>query len=327
MHRLAFAALLFATAAYAEPTREECFPAEPDPLMGNYVGRWSANVETDPDVAAQVIPLGDGMYRINFVTKLDIRCPIVATFEAKAENGVIAFRDETIIGELRDGKIAGTRGEETTFAMTKTEKPSPTLNLAPPDGAVVLFDGTNLDAWEPAPGWEIVPGGALMVTPDGEYITSKQSFGDCRIHIEFRTPYMPAARGQARGNSGLFIQGIYEVQILDSFGLPGYYDDCGGLYKLAAAKVNATRPPLQWQTYDITYRAPRYAGGTLTENARITVVHNGNIIHNDQELWWITGWTEKDRLSPAPNAPGPIKLQGHDNYVQFRNIWVQPLAE
>ena len=163
----------------------------------------------------------------------------------------------------------------------------------------------------------------MMVTPKAKYIQSKQSFSDIDMHIEFRNSFMPKSRGQQRSNSGVFLQDAYEVQVLDSYGLEGYYDECGALYKVAAPMVNACSPPLQWQTYDIEYRAPRFDGaGNLKENARITVRHNGKLIHNDQELWWITAWTEEERLGPAPRQPGHIQLQSHGNYVQFRNIWV-----
>lgn len=111
--------------------------------------------------------------------------------------------------------------------------------------------------------------------------------------------------------------------MLDSFGLEGYYNECGGLYKVAAPLVNACLPPLEWQTYDITYRAPRYDdAGKLVENPRITVYQNGVLIQKDTEIPWITAWKEVERLAPPPKDAGPIKLQGHGNYVQYRNIWV-----
>jgi len=139
---------------------------------------------------------------------------------------------------------------------------------------------------------------------------------------------MPSARGQQRGNSGVFFQSTYEVQILDSYGLEGYYNECGALYKVAAPKVNACAPPLQWQTYDIIYRAPRHdANGKLVEFPRMTVRHNGVLIHNDQEMPWRTDWKEEGRLKPAPTEPGNIKMQAHGNYVQFRNIWAVDLAD
>ncbi len=139
------------------------------------------------------------------------------------------------------------------------------------------------------------------------------------MHLEFKLPYMPAARGQARGNSGCYLQGRYEVQILDSFGLEGKNNECGGIYEIKDPDVNMCLPPLAWQTYDIDYTAARYdASGGKTANARITVSHNGVVIHDNVELPRAT------RAAPVKEGPepGPIYLQDHGNPVRFRNIWV-----
>ena len=316
--------ILLAASACAAPTAEEVFPAEPDPLMGNYVGRWSADVEVAPNSAGQVIALGGDLYRVILVNELDMRCPKLMDIELKAKNGVIEFDQRPYSGKIDGKTFVGGRGKgDASFTMQKVERLSPTLGKSAPQGATVLFDGKNLDAWTDTKGWQILPDGTLMVTPDGEYIVSKGTWKDLEIHVEFRTPFMPRSSGQQRGNSGVFIQDVYEVQILDSFGLEGYYDECGALYRLSAPHVNACAPPLQWQTFDITYRAPRYdASGKLTENGRMTVLLNGVLVHNDQELKWITAWTEADRMMPPPKDPGHIKLQGHNNFVQFRNIWL-----
>ncbi len=126
----------------------------------------------------------------------------------------------------------------------------------------------------------------------------------------------------------MFLQDTYEVQILDSFGLEGYCNECGALYKVAAPMVNACRPPLDWQAYDIEYRAPRFDGaGNLSANPVMTVRHNGVLIHNAQEMPWLTGWKEKDRLKPPPGEALPIRLQSHHNYMQFRNIWLVELPQ
>jgi hypothetical protein len=147
---------------------------------------------------------------------------------------------------------------------------------------------------------------------------SKRTFGDHFLHIEFRTPFMPASRGQARGNSGVYVQGRYEVQVLDSFGLEGKDNECGGIYRLAAPRVNMCFPPLAWQTYDIDFVAARYdAAGKKVANARITVKHNGVTIHDNLEL---------PSATPGYKPEGPEKLglflQNHGNPVVFRNIWV-----
>jgi len=318
-------ALFLGCAAGADPV-SDAFPAQPDVLMGEYVGRWSAEEDVDPDIAARVIPLGGGKYRVVLTAKLDMRCPPKLDVEATATNGRLTIDAEGIRGECDGATFTGGRNPgKKTFTMQKVQRTSPTAGKPAPEGAIVLFDGTSLDAWHPAEGWEITPDGALMVGPKGKYIVSKQAFKDCDLHIEFRLSYMPEARGQGRSNSGVFLQDTYEVQVLDSFGLPSYYDDCGALYKVAAPMVNACYPPGAWQTYDISYRAARFApDGTVAEYPRMTVRHNGVLIHNDQEMPYLTNWKEKERLLPPPTDPGPIKMQCHGNYVQFRNIWVTP---
>lgn len=327
---LVLIATTLSSAACAQASgADKFFPAEPDPFMGDYVGRWTDDVDVDPAIAAQVIPLGNDTYRVRLVSKLDMRCPVIASVEAKVSRGRIKFESGSIRGEIRNGVITGGRTKgKTKFEMKKVTRLSPTLGAPAPENAVILFDGTNFDAWEDSKGWEVIDDGAMMVTPKGGYLTSKQDFTDLRLHIEFRNSYMPKARGQQRSNSGVFVQEIYETQVLDSYGLEEYYDECGGLYKVSAPHVNACAPPLQWQTYDIDYRAPRFdANGELTDFARITVVHNGQIIQSDQELWWITAYTEEERLKPPPTEPGPIRLQAHGNYIQYRNIWLVDLGE
>lgn len=324
---LLLAALLTANpAAGQEDDGTYPYPEATDPFTGDYAGRWSEEEDVDPEVAAQVYALGRDRYRVRMVAKLDMRCPPHLDIEVEAKDGVIEFREAGITGRIENGVFTGNRGRMKTFSMRKVTRLSPTLGAAPPEGAIVLFDGGNLDAWNNTEGWTILEGGVLEEDPTAGTLSSNQQFKDCVLHIEFRLPYMPRMRGQQRGNSGVFLQGTYEVQILDSYGLEGYNNECGALYKVAAPMVNACAPPLQWQTYDIEYRAPRYdADGNLVEVPTMTVLHNGVVIHNAQPMPWITGWKEKDRLAPAPADPGPIQLQAHNNYMQFRNIWIKPL--
>ncbi len=320
--------VLGAGAAYAQKGIEAYFPQEPDPFMGDYSGRWSAEIDVDPEVHAQVFPLGRDMYQIRIVAKLGHRAPPKAIIEAKAKGGKIEFNEQGHRGVIENGTIVG--GQSTgkaTFEMKRDVRESPTMGKQPPEGAIVLFDGDDFDAWQGTEDWVLIPG-AMMVTPKGSYLESKQLFKSVDLHVEFRTPLMATARGQARGNSGVFLQSAYEVQVLDSYGLEGYYNECGALYKLSAPRVNACAPPLQWQTYDISYTAPRYnANGKLEANGRITVFHNGILIQDDIELRWRTDWKEADRLKPPPTEPGRIRLQGHNNYVQFRNIWLVDKGE
>jgi hypothetical protein len=177
----------------------------------------------------------------------------------------------------------------------------------------VLFDGKGINRF---PKSRVTDDSLLM-----EGITSEDLFQDFTLHIEFRLPFMPEARGQARGNSGIYLQGRYEVQMLDSFGLDGKDNECGGLYKISAPRENLCFPPLTWQTYDIDFTAAKWdANGQKNANARITVKHNGVTIQDDVEL---PGDTAAAPLKEAP-TPGPIHLQNHGNPVRYRNIWVLP---
>ena len=199
----------------------------------------------------------------------------------------------------------------------KVERQSSTLNAKPPAGAVVLFDGSKeslADHWKP--GANISDDGLLM-----QGCTSLDTFGDYSMHLEFRLPYMPEARGQGRGNSGLYHQGRYETQILDSFGLEGKNNEAGGIYSIRDPDLNMCFPPLTWQTYDVDFIAARYDDdGKKVQNGRLTVRLNGVVVHQDVEL------PKSTTAAPVGEGPGdgPIYLQDHGNPVRFRNIWVLP---
>lgn len=202
---------------------------------------------------------------------------------------------------------------------------------APPpkvDGLVVLFSGKpeevaanwrkNMSAQDAA--WRVADG--AMQSGGGD-IVSKQDFSDFQLHVEFKVPYEPGSKDQGRGNSGVGLQSHYEIQVLNSYGyaVPGK-GDCGAIYSQYAPLVNACRPPGNWQTYDITFRAPRFGDdGKISEKARATVVQNGITVQNNQEINGPTGIGGDRPL----DKPGPIYLQDHSHAVQFRNIWVLPL--
>jgi hypothetical protein len=204
--------------------------------------------------------------------------------------------------------------------------PAPDARPAPAD-ATVLFDGKDLAAWRSGKGdakWELVDG-AMQVNKTGD-IQTKAEFGDCQLHVEWASPAPPKGDSQNRGNSGVFLFGRYEVQVLDSFANPTYADgQAAALYGQKPPLVNASRGPGQWQTYDIFFRAPRFAAdGALQQPARITVVHNGIVVQLDEPL---LGQTQHRAVAKyeAHGDKGPIRLQDHGDPVRFRNIWIRPL--
>ena len=201
--------------------------------------------------------------------------------------------------------------------VAKVHRSSPTLGMSPPSGSVVLFDGTDTGKLDNV---SITEDGYLQIVPGSrKEIYTKDAYRDFTLHLEFRLPYMPHARGQGRSNSGVYLQQRYETQILDSFGLEGVHNECGGLYRQREPDVNMCLPPLTWQTYDIQFRAARFDGKSdkPVQLARLTVRHNGVVIHNDYELTGKTGAGKQE----APEAL-PTKLQNHGNPVFFRNIWL-----
>lgn len=197
---------------------------------------------------------------------------------------------------------------------------------APPSDAIVLFDGSNLDAWQKRngedAGWVIQDGVMLAVTGQGP-VVSRQHFGDVQLHVEFATPSAPQGSGQGRGNSGVYLQARYEVQVLDSFENETYPDgQCGAIYGQHPPLVNASRGPGEWQTYDIVFRGARFDGaGTKTANATMTVFHNGVLI---QDHATVSGITAAAMNQEGP-GPGPVYLQDHGNPVRYRNIWLREL--
>ncbi|MCX7046217.1 MAG: DUF1080 domain-containing protein [Candidatus Sumerlaeota bacterium] len=210
---------------------------------------------------------------------------------------------------ITEGALTGKTDKGESFTLKRVIRKSPTEGLEPPAGAVVLFNGKNADAWA---------GGKM---DDRKLLSSgtkcKQAFKDMTMHIEFLLPFKPGARGQGRGNSGVYVQDRYEIQVLDSFGLKGLDNECGGIYKQSSPKVNMCFPPLQWQTYDIEFQGATFDAGKKTKNAVLTIKHNGVVIQDKLELKSSTPGGK-----PETADGGPIQLQGHGNPVYFRNIWV-----
>jgi len=208
------------------------------------------------------------------------------------------------------------------------------IQARPPADAVVLFDGKDLSNWADMKGqpskW-VVRDGYMEAVKGAGYVRTRQEFGSAQVHVEFATPSVVSGAGQGRGNSGVFLQGSYEVQVLDSHENKTYPDgQCGALYGRAVPLVNASCKPGQWQTYDIVYRRPVFdQSGKVTRKAVFTVFHNGVLIHDHVALEGGTGWIGPHAVTEyAPHADkGPLMFQDHNNPVRFRNVWIRELKD
>ena len=285
-------------------------------IQGEYAG--TVNDEGETKFCVQVIALGKGKFSgVGYQGGLpgngwDKSEPIRVE-EVEVNDGILTLETDHATALISDGVATIKADGEVIGKLRRVVRTSETLGQRPPQNAVVLFDGTSTDEWE-------LKGKPGRMTDDGlleQGTASKRKFGNHRLHIEFLLPYMPEARGQARGNSGIYLQGRYEVQMLDSFGLPGEHNECGGIYKIRKPNENMCYPPLQWQTYDIDFRAAKYDGEKKVKNAMVSVKHNGVTIHNDVEL--------PNATTASPNKegadPGFVYLQNHGNPVRYRNIW------
>ncbi|HZS07972.1 MAG TPA: DUF1080 domain-containing protein [Blastocatellia bacterium] len=229
--------------------------------------------------------------------------------------------------------VSQTTQELGPFPPPKTEPPIVTPGARPgdpPSDAIVLFDGKDLSAWKSLKDggeakWEVKDGAMVVARGTGDVVT-KQEFGDCQLHIEWATPAEVKGEGQGRGNSGVFLMGHYEVQVLDSYNNTTYFHgQAGAVYKQHAPLVNASRKPGEWQTYDIIFSKPEFdEQGKVTKRARVTVLHNGVLIQNNVEIYGET-WHDRPALYIPIGTKGPLKLQDHGNPVRYRNIWVRPL--
>lgn len=319
-----------------------------DPFMGDWQGSVSIGSQKQP-VAVYMIPLDEGRYEARFVADFRERGPYLFRLRGVIRDGQFRFLDDLPFdvgrvtgttdagvvfaaslwsGKLTDGSVQGTVAGRLTgqFELKKMQRVSPDLGKRPPEGAVVLFDGSNLDPWQTRGSggpitWKLLPGGVMEVAKGGD-IVSKEKFGDHQVHLEFRLPYMPRSFGQGRANSGVYVQSRYETQVLDSYGLEGLDNECGGFYQIRRPAVNLCFPPLQWQSYDIMFHAAkRGADGKKSANAKITVVHNGVVIHDNFELPHCT----PGAVDEKEDEPAGLLLQDHGNPVQYRNIWVKRL--
>ena len=304
-----------------EPPRAIIDPAQVDEdyrFQGEYSGTAGDKV-----IGAQVWAQGDGKFEaVAYQGGLPgdgwdgVRETVKHASGAINESkDVVAFKADNDVTAKLDGKnITVFAADNSAIAtLPRKDRISPTMGAKAPDGAVVLFSGKDNNHF---------PDG--KVTQDGlleQGATSSDKFGDCTLHVEFMLSYMPKARGQGRSNSGVYLQGRYETQVLDSFALEGKNNECGGIYSIHAPKVNMCFPPLTWQTYDIEFSAAKYdTDAKKTSNAKMTVKHNGIVIHENADVPHTT--------TAAPvkeeNTPGPLHLQNHGNPVRYRNIWLLP---
>lgn len=302
-------------ATYTSPEKAD----DDFPFQGEYAGELKTPDGNPLKVGVQVIALGKGNFRaVAYHGGLPgdgwdrEKDPSPGSVEASIKDGVVKFTGERGTGLLtKDGFEVSTPDGVKLGTLARTERKSPTLGAAPPAGAIVLFDGMNSAAFENG---RMTEDKFLM-----QGVTSKQKFGSCTLHLEFLLPYKPTARGQERGNSGCYLQGRYEVQILDSFGLSGEDNECGGIYGVKKPLQNMCLPPLVWQTYDIVFTAAAYGSdGKKTAPAKMTVRQNGVLIHENVEV------PDSTRAAPVKESPeaGPLYLQDHGNPVRYRNIWL-----
>jgi hypothetical protein len=305
--------------------------AGPDYLVqGEYDGQINS-LAGKKQLGAQVIAMGGGTFHVVYLpgglpgagwdgkTRLETKKPDgnIWNVDGKIEGGGAVFTTPyaATISVNKDGEriLAGKTDKGEAFELKRTIRLGPTQGMAPPAGATVLFDGTSLEHWV---GKGQIDERKFLVTAAGDAV-SKDKFQNFVLHVEYMVPFKPYARGQERGNSGVYLQNRYEIQVLDSFGLKGLNNESGGIYTKAAPKVNMAYPPLTWQTYDIDFQAAQFADGKKVKNAVVSLKYNGVAVHENVEINDKTGGGDAE----GP-TPGSIKLQGHGNPVYFRNVWV-----
>ena len=296
-----------------------------DKITGEYVGELTVDGKKG-DGLAQVIAEGKGKYRAVLMRGLwktdkkikQIRIELTGTVDA---DGNVPLEGAGWTGTLVGRKTLVAKAEKGSFNGKWTERKSPTLGAKPPKGAVVLLPlepgkEPSLAEWTNQK-WTPLPNSAMRVGRGLNFSVKK--FGSVKLHLEFRCPYQPTKRGQGRGNSGVYLQKRYEVQVLESFGLMSKSDDAGSIYKIATTKINASLPPLTWQTYDIEFQAPVIGpDGKAKTPPMMSVMHNGVEIHKDQVLPGKTTAAAAKGLAPKDS----LMLQDHGNKVEYRNIWV-----
>lgn len=291
--------------------------AKPDPVMGDYQGDKDSYV-------VQVSPKGDGTYQANILTAFDKENNVVTTLQGTTSNDGVGFTGNGWNGTIKNSQFTLSNGSK-SFTLNHITRTSPTMGATPPKGAIVLFDGKDLDAWAKKAGkswlvedgpakWKLLDDGIMEAVPGSDCIITHRKFGDCHVHVEFRTLGAPS-------NSGVFLEDRYEANINETYGRTdgspnAGFDNCTENIR---PRIRPCFPPLAWQTFDIDFQAPRFdANGNKTKNAVATVLFNGVKIYDHQQLDLPHGAAR--RLGEAPT--GPLMLQEHGMPVQFRNIWL-----
>jgi hypothetical protein len=307
-------------------------------FMGEYEGTYRADASQTTKATAKVIAEGPGYYRVVLQAEPLVPGAPTAQFEiygVQQGTRVNLFGRANAAnwhGRIADSKLVADPGYyDMGMELKKTTRQSPTEGLQPPSDAVVLLPfapgkAPDTSAWKGG-SWKPQDDGSLQCDPGKGSIVTRQNFGDMKLHLEFWLPLMADSFGQGRANSGVIINNIYEVQVLDSFGLVPSAGDCAAIYSQARPRVNASLPPERWQTYDITFRGPRMnSDGTVKERARITVEHNGIKVQDNLAIEGATAGHEPGK-PPANVATGPLHLQDHGNRVRYRNVWLVELKD
>ncbi len=293
----------------------------PDPIMGEFAGTLTTPDGKAVKAEVKLIADEDSKYRVVLLFPAGNAKAQRIELNGRGKDGVVSVQDQGWSGKITKEAVSLESAKAGKAEMTRVERKSPTLGQKPPSDALILLpfeEGktTILDNWANKH-WICEPDGSVLVRQGDN--KSLRDFGSYKLHVEFRVPFMPSARGQGRGHSGVYQHGRYEIQVLDSFGLTADAGDCGAIYGKKAPGVNASLPPGQWQTYDIEFRAPEFdAAGHQTKGAVISVAHNGVKIHDAVVVDGVTGgaWGQ-------PAKTGPVRLQDHGgDPTRFRNIWI-----
>jgi len=261
--------------------------------------------------------------RFVFVATIVLVSALLLAWSAAAARELVKARDGSGIVGYKDTPVLPWCG----YHVHDPDRPAPPkvrpgwAGRAPSD-AVVLFDGADLSKWQDSD-WKIEDGELIAVSGN---LQTKDSFGDCQLHLEWQAPDPPVGDDWDHGNNGVLLMGLFEIQVFDTYTTPLYPDgQAASVYGQTPPMVNACRKPGRWQTYDIIFFAPVFRDGKLAKPARVTVLHNGVLVHHNQEIYGPTGHRIQPTYKQSIEPKRPLSLSAHHNPVRFRNIWIRPL--